>query len=69
MREKDNSENDHSQRKRSGSKVFEQISTSANILDQAQKRLQGEGRIQSTRDIHWSRGLQSGPTFCKWIVV
>lgn len=52
MGERDNCENDHSQKKRSGSKLFEWISTSASILDQAQKRLQGEGRIQSKRKIY-----------------
>lgn len=52
MEERDNCENDCSQKKRSGSKLFEQISTSASILDQAQKRLQDEGRIQSKRKIY-----------------
>lgn len=51
MGERDNCENDHSQKKRSGSKLFEWIST-ASILDQAQKMLQDEGRIQSKRKMY-----------------
>lgn len=61
MGQRDNCENDHSQKERSGSKLFEQISTNASILDQAQKRMKAESS-QKGKCIHQRRGLQSRPT-------